>query len=408
MEFIKQKLYLFLSIIYQSINKYYEEKKEFYDIIIDINDKVGIFCNHKWIGKNILNIIFLLLIFSLLWLIIEILINVYNYFKLTSFLYIKENPRLIDSPLFIQIQKLYYFNNYFSIDILFLIFIITPILILIKLFILEYGFDKDSKYLNTFKYIKIFCYLIFIIGIIYYLIIYKHITALGIRINTANNIIYNNINADFINSEKICNYLHKKTQFDHNFVYGKCNDIRNNISINKLYNYIKKITNEIHENIAPISNIDIDMFKTLKDKNGILYKDKIISALFTYQLVKYYIDNDLIEEAKDFFATYNIFYLKNINLLRKKINPILYLRFDDLIIFNKIFEYNKKMANSFGDNKDIYNYIYSEINNIQNIIQNIVIDIYNICSYKLISVYAYYFIIFLILLTFIIIYIYYY
>ena len=48
----------------------------------------------------------------------------------------------------------------------------------------------------------------------------------------------------------------------------------------------------------------------LKDKKGKLYKDKIISALFTFQLVNYFIDNDLIEEAKDFFAAYNIFYLK--------------------------------------------------------------------------------------------------
>ena len=101
-----------------------------------------------------------------------------------------------------------------------------------------------------------------------------------------------------------------------------------------------------------------------------------------------------------------LFYLKDINLLRKKINPILYLRFDDLIIFNKTFEYNNRMKNSFGNNKKIYDYIYNEINKIQNNIQNVVIDIFNICSYKLISVYAYYFIMFLILVIFIIIYIY--
>jgi len=319
----------------------------------------------------------------------------------------KDNPRLIDSPLFLQIKNLYYFNDYFSIDIMFLLFIITPIFILIKLWILEFGFDKDNKFRQSFKYTKWYCYLIMIIGIIYYIINYNNITALGKRINVANNIIYNNINADFINSEKICNYLNKKTEFDYDFVYGKCNDIRNNISVSKLYSYIKKITDEIHNNIAPIANIDVKTFKSLKDKNGKLYKDKILSALFTYQLVKYYIDNDLTEEAKDFFATYNIFYLKNINLARKKINPILYLRFDDLMLFNKTFEYNKQMEKSFGRNKDIYNYIYSEIMKVQNTIQNVVVDIYNICNYKLISVYAYYFIMFLILIIFIIIYIYY-
>lgn len=405
MEFLKQNFYELIKNIYYYANKYYEEKKDFYDVVIKINEQSGIFCKHKWIGKYLLQLVFFLLLFSFLWLIVDTIINLYNYLKLTSFLYMKDNARLIDSPLFIQLKNLYYLNDYFSIDIIFLIFVTTPIFILIKLYILEYGFDKDSKYRKTFSYAKWYCYLIMIFGILYYLMVYKELTALGARINTANNIIYNNINADFINSQKICNYLHKKTEFDYEFVYGKCNDIRNNIAISKLYNYIKSITKEIQQNIAPIANIDVEKFKTLKDKNGKLYKDKIITALFTFQLVKYYVDNDLIDEAKDFFAAYNIFYLNKINILRKKINPILYLRFDNLIIFNNTFQYNKNMENSFGGNKDIYNYIYSEINKIQNTIQNVVVDIYNICSYKLISVYAYYFIMFLILIIFVIIYI---
>ncbi len=405
MDFLKEKFYELMKKIYYYGNKYYEEKKDFYDIIMNINEQKGIFCERKWIGKYLLQFVFFLLIFSFLWLIVDTIINLYNYLKLTSFLYMKENARLIDSPLFIQLKNLYYFNDYFSIDIIFLIFVTTPIFILIKIWILEYGLDKNSSYKKTFSYAKWYCYLIMIFGILYYLMVYKELTSLGARINTANNIIYNNINADFINSQKICNYLHKKTEFDYEFVYGKCNDIRNNIAITKLYNYIKSTTKEIQQNIAPISNIDVEKFKTLKDKNGKLYKDKIISALFTFQLVKYYIDNDLIEEAKDFFSAYNIIYLNKINVLRKKINPILYLRFDDLMVFSNTFQYNKNMADSFGGNKEIYNYIYSEINKIQNTIQNVVVDIYNICSYKLISVYAYYFIMFLILIIFIIIYI---
>lgn len=407
MDFFKEKFYELIKNIYYYGNKYYEEKKDFYDLILKINDEKGIFCEHKWIGKYLLQVVFLLLIFSFLWLIVDTIVNLYNYLKLTSFLYMKENARLIDSPLFIQLKNLYYFNDYFSIDIMFLIFITTPIFIIFKIWVLEYGLDKESKYKDTFKYAQWYCILIMVIGLLYYIMVYKDLTALGARVNTANNIIYNNINADFINSQKICNYLHKKTEFDYEFVYGKCNDLRNNIGITKLYNYIKSITNEIQQNIAPISNIDVEKFKTLKDKNGKLYKDKLISALFTYQLLKYYIDNDLIEEGKDFFSAYNILYLKKINLLRKKINPILYLRFDDLIVFNNTFQYNRRMADSFGENKDIYNYIYSEITKIQNTIQNVVVDIYNICSYKLISVYAYYFIMFLILIIFIIIYIYY-
>jgi len=406
MDFLKQKILDLMKNIYYYANKYYQEKKDFHDIIIRINEEKPIFCKHKWIGKYILEIVFILLIFSFLWLIIDMIINLYNYLKLTSFLYIKENPRLIDSPLFTQLKNLYYFNEYFSIDINFLIFITIPIIILVELWILEYAIDKNGKYKNTFIYTKWYCYLIIIIGLFYYMIVYKELIALGSRINTANNIIYNNINADFINSQKICNYLNKRSDFDYDFIYGKCNDIKSNMSISKLYKYIKTVTDDIQQNIAPMANISIEKFKTLKDKNGKLYKDKILSALFTFQIIKYYIDNDLIDEAKDFFAAYNIIYLNKINVVRQKINPILYLRFDDIMVFTKNYDYNPRMAESFGDNKDIYNYIYSEFSRIQNNVQNVVVDIFNIVSYKLISVYAYYFIMFIILIILLIIYIY--
>ena len=92
--------------------------------------------------------------------------------------------------------------------------------------------------------------------------------------------------------------------------------------------------------------------------------------------------------------------------MKYKINPILYLRFNDIMVFNKNYEYTSMMAYSFAGNKDIYNYIYSEFNRTQNIIQNVVVDIYNTLRYKMLSVFAYYFIMFLVLVIFIIIYIY--
>lgn len=399
-EFIK----LIMDKIRYLVVKYYQEKKGFYDYTINKHNRgEGIFCKEpRVLGEYILNIVFFLLFFSFFWLFVDTIYNLYIYLKLTLFTYIRENPRLLDSPLFIQVKKLYYLNDYFSIDLFFLIFVTTPIFILIKLWILE----KANGDYKQFTYTKIYCYLIMIVGLLYYFIIYKNITALGKRMNFANNIIYDNINADFINSQKICNYLNKRSEFDYDFVYGKCNDIKSNISITKLYKYIKSVTDDIQQNIAPMSNITIEKFKTLKDKKGKLYKDKIISALFTFQIIKYYIDNDLTEEAKDFFAAYNIIYLNKISVVRQKINPILYLRFDDIMIFNKNYEYNLRMAESFGDNKDIYNYIYSEFGRIQNNIQNLVVDIFNIVSYKLISIYAYYFIMFIILVILLIIYIY--
>ena len=398
----------FLNLVIQKIiylgTTYYNDKKAFYDSIIERQQRgEGIFCKEpRILGEYILKIVFFLLLFSIFWLLVDTIYNLYIYLKLTLFSYIRENPRLIDSPLFIQVKKLYYFNDYFSIDLFFLIFVTTPIFILIKLWVLE----KANNDYRQFTYLKIYCFFIMGIGFLYYLLIYKNITALGKRMNYVNNIIYNNINADFINSQKICNYLNKRSDFDYDFIYGKCNDIKSNMSISKLYKYIKTVTDDIQQNIAPMANISIEKFKTLKDKNGKLYKDKILSALFTFQIIKYYIDNDLIDEAKDFFAAYNIIYLNKINVVRQKINPILYLRFDDIMVFTKNYDYNPRMAESFGDNKDIYNYIYSEFSRIQNNVQNVVVDIFNIVSYKLISVYAYYFIMFIILIILLIIYIY--
>jgi len=406
--YLKDFINIILMEVFKIINNYYYEKKDFYDLIIEINKQgKGIFCPQpELLGYIILTLLFFTLIFLLFWLLVKVIYNIYIYLKLTTFLYIKENPRLLDNPLFIQVSDIYYLNDYFSIDLSLLLFIIIAILILIIIYVLELATQKHPRGFNHFTLIKYYCILIIITGITYYLIIYKNITALGKRMNAANNLIYNNINVDFVNSQKICNYLNKRNDFDYNFIYGKCNDVKNNISITKLYDYIKSITDDIQQNIAPINNITIEKFKTLKDKKGILYKDKIISALVTFQVLKYYIDNDLIDEAKEFFATYNLLYLKGIGSLRQKINPILYLRFDDIMIFKKNYDYNPRMAYSFGDNKNIYNYIYSEFSRIQNNLQSIVVDIYNIVSYKLISIYAYYFIMFILLVIFIIIYIY--
>jgi hypothetical protein len=385
--------------------KYYQEKKDFFSVIIKNNKDNVLFCkNTPDLSDFVLKSLIVILIISLIWLVYDIFYNVYMYFQLSIFLYFKNDKRLIDSPLFKQISHIYYFNDYLSFDYLFVLFATTPLFILLKLYIME----KENNGISVFTYTKILNYAIMIVAVIYFILIYKNIANLGARINTINNIIYNNINSDFIYSEKFCNYLNKKNEYDYKFIYGKCNDLNNNISIAKLYNYIRKIMIDISQNVAPIQNINIETFKTLRDKNGKLYKDKIISALFTYQLIKYYMDNDLHEEAKNFFSTFNLLYLhKSTNILRTRINPILYLRYDDLIIFNKLYEYNPQMEASFGGNKDLYNYVYKEYNNIQNNVQNIVIDIYNICSYKLISIYVYYFILFLILLILVSIYIYY-
>jgi len=397
----------YLSFLFNALNKllndYYKEKEYFFRLLIKIGSENKLFCENKRFSEVSIYLLIIFFVVTILWLFYDLFNNVYKYFQLSIYYYFKNDKRLADSPLFAQIKNLWYVNDYFTIDLMFLFFMSTPFFILIKL----YFFEKMTGINNNFISTKNLNYAILIVGIIYFLIVYKHLSNLGTRINSINSLIYNNINVDFINSENFCNYLLKKSVYDYDFKYGKCNDMSKNISINKLYNYIKKQTFDISQTVAPIINITVDNFKVLKDKNGVLYKDKIISAFFTFQLIKYYIDNDLEDEAKDFFSTFNLLYLQHTgNFLRTRINPILYLRHDQLIINERILEYDSNMSISFGDNKDIYNYIYKEYNLIQTNVQNIVIDIYNICSYKLLSIYVYYIIIFVIFVLIVIYYIY--
>jgi len=384
-------------------NEYYKEKEEFFKTLINKASNSNIFCDNKKFSEYGIYILIFFFVITMLWLYYDIITNVYKYYQLSIFFYFKDNKRLADSPLFAQIKNLWYVNDYFSIDFMFLLFISTPFFILLKL----YAFEKISGINGKFQSTRTLNWLILIIGIIYFILAYKSLSNLGKRVNTLNSLIYDNINIDFINSQKFCNYLLKKSAYDYDFKYGKCNDLSKNAGITKLYDYIRQQIIEIGQTVAPIANIKIDNFKQLKDKNGVLYKDKIISAFFTFQLIKYYIDNGLEEEAKDFFSTFNLLYLKKTgNFLRTRINPVLYMRYNQIIINERILEYSNQMDISFNGNKEIYNYIYKEYNTIQTNVQNLIVDIYNICSYKLISVYIYYNIILFILLFMIIYYIY--
>lgn len=382
---------------------YYMEKKIFFDNVLLNAVKNPRICKNKKIMELTVQSIIIFLLFAIFWLIYDSLHQSYYYVKSKSYLYFKENSKLIDDPVFIQINNLYFLNNYFAIDINFFWFLFAAFFIIVKIYFLEMFNDGGE---SVFNMLNILCYLILIIGVIFYIINYSYIISLGKRVNVLNKLIYNNINVEFINSQKICNYLNKKSEYDYEFTYGKCNDIAYNYSASKLYAYINLNINEIQELVGSISNLSIDKFKKLKDKKGVLYKDKIKSAIFTYQIISYYLDNDLIEEAKDFFSTYNLIYSRYTDaILKTRINPILFLRNDNIMLFDKSIQYTNLMSNSFGDNKNIYNLIYKEYSEIQNNIQNIIIDVYNICNYKMISVYIYYFIIFILIVLFVLYYI---
>lgn len=392
----KDLFYKIGSLLFVEITKYYNDNKKFFDEVIKKNNVNPIYCReYKSVSNFIIYILILFFIISVIWLFYEIFRIIYLYIIKTIYYVNLKNNRLVDNPLFIQLNDFVYVNDYFSYDTKLFWFIITIIFLLVKIQIFEL-LNKENK--NNFNMLKIFCYLCIIFCIIYYIINYRQIIRLGRALNISNRIIYNNINIEFIKSQNICNYLHKKNEIDYKFVYGKCNDVDNNISINKLYDYIKSVVADIEYNIGPLNNINITKFKTLADKNGILYKDRIISALFTYQLLKYFIDNDLIEEAKDFFSAFNIIYSPNINLLRQKINPFLFIRDGNILIFDNIYEYNNQMKEALKDNKLLYDYLYSQYTQKQNIIEDILVEIFNICNYKLISIYMYFLIILIIII----------
>jgi hypothetical protein len=372
---------------------------------LDTLQKPAMFCNDiRIINDAIILSLWLFLILSLLWMGYEIFKNISLYFKLSSYRYFKNgNPKFADSPSFRQLENMFYLNNYFSIDFILLTYVSTAIFVVIKLYIFNKILrDKDLH----FRYIILFCYLSIIIAIIYYILNYVYITNIGKGLNSINRIFYTNINSEFINNKKICNYLNKKNEFDNKFIYGKCNDLKHNISVNRLYEYIQSIFDDISRNHTPSNNLKNNKFKTLVDKNGILYKDKIISALFTFQILKYFVDNDLLEEAKDFFSAFNMIYTPNIQILKKKINPILYLKIDNLMIFDNNYQFEGSLRESFYGNKEIFEFIKMEYNKIQNQIQKIVIDIYDICNSKLMSIYVYYFILFIVIIILLIIHFY--
>lgn len=383
-------------------------KTEGYNIILLLTETLKnppIFCQKiKIISDISIFILWLFLVSSLLWMIYEIFKNIYIYFKLTSYRYFKDgSAKFNDSPLFKQLENMFYLNDYFSIDYIFITFVLTAIFVIFKLYIFKNLLNKDELH---FRYIIIFCYISIAIAFIYYILNYINIINVGKGLNAINRIFYININNDFINSKKICNYLDKKNDFDNKFVYGKCNDLKNNISINRLYEYIKSIFDDISRNHSPANDINNKKFKTLVDKNGVLYKDKIISALFTFQILKYFVDNDLLEEAKDFFSAFNMIYTPNIQIIKKKINPILYLKIDNLMIFENTYLFEGELKESFYGNKEIFEFIKFEYNKIQNQIQKIVVDIYDICNTKLMSIYVYYFSLFIVILILFSIYLY--
>jgi hypothetical protein len=379
------------------INNYFKEK---YDFIINIIETINTKASEHatgaagdgsglsvfkctWIYKIYYYLILLIFLFCFLWIIRDIYIK--NYYSTNAYFstLFKSQLKLNDIPEFNQIKNIIYITDFFSVDINFIFFIIIAIIIIAIAYYFHFILNLKELYIEFNLFIP-FIVITIILGVIYYIYNFNHLNILSRRINSLIELIYSNINMQFINDQKICNYLQKKDKFDDYFVYGNCNDMKYLFNQSKLYSYITFQINEVYSND---NNVSIETFKSMKDSKGILYKDKLKNAFFTFSLMRYYIDNNLLDNAKDFFSTYNLMKLR----FKPRINPILNLNYDSILFNATDLSYNiPEMQKAFNNNKDIYNFVYNDFYNINSTIQKLIVDIYNICKYKMICVYYYY------------------
>ena len=379
------------------INKYFKEKYDFIINIISIfntkasehalsvgnsGSKLTVF-KCTWIYKIYYYLILLVFLICCIWIIYDIFNK--NYYATNAYFstLIKNKLILKDIPEFKQIENIIYLADNFSLDINFIFFIIISIIIIAIVYYFQFVLNLNQLYIEFNLFIP-FIATVIIIGIIYFIFNFNHLNILSRRNNSLMQLIYNNINMQFITEQNLCNYMQKKDKLDDYFIYGNCNNIKNLFNIKKLYSYITVQINEIY---SKDNNITIETFKSMKDSKGIFYKDRLKSAFFTFSLMKYYIDNNLFNDATDFFSTYNLMKLR----FKPRINPILNLNYESILFNTTDLSYSiPEMQLAFNNNKDIYNFVYNDFYNINSTIQKIIVDIYNICKYKMICVYYYY------------------
>jgi hypothetical protein len=386
------------------IFKYFYGKIEFAKNIISIinlkaiSKLTGTDSKCYWIYKLYYLILLLIMLLAFIWIIYDIIAKNYYFITANFNLLLKDNISLKDIPEFYQISNIMYFTDIFSIDIGIMIFIgiIAISIAIIYFFHTQMNITEIYTEFNLFILVLVIS---FSLGIIFIIYNFNNLNLLSRRNNNIIQIIYKNINIQFINNQVLCNYLHKNSIFDDYFSSGKCNDIRNLFTQQKLYSYISGIMNEIYSNNN--NNITGESFKVLKDNNGILYKDRLSSAFFTFSLIHYYIDNNLVNEAKEFFSTFNLIKLQ----FKPRINPILNLSYDSILMKSIDLSYTiPEMQMAFNENQEIYNLVYNDFYNINSTIQNIIADIYNICKYKMLCIYYYYLIIFILMILVIVYY----
>lgn len=375
----------------------------------DVNNIIKVIGNNDkkcGFAKKVLYYFLLFIYFiAILWLLIDIIIK--NNYLLNSYFakVFKKQLLFSDIPEFYQMKNFFYITDTISFDLHFILFIS----ILIIIYGIYYYFNNTlNEYFRDifekeFNLLMPFILVSLIIGIFYYIYNSYSIITVSNKSNNITKIIYDNINKDFIDKSRICNYDEdKKSITDSDFLKGNCNDLKLHFTTSKFYNYISDTINEMYS-VSKLNKITLEKFLTLKNNHDVYYKDLLISTFFTYTFIKYYVDNNLYDNAKKIFSKSNletIFY-------KYRINPILDFSYDS-ILFNPSNDdlnfNNLLMQEAFNNNKEIYYYVYNEYYELCNDIQNIIVDIYNICTRKAICIYYYYFIIGIIMMCIIIYY----
>lgn len=388
------------------IYKYFGEKKNFFFEMLKLLEikamenakKVNVlkYETCEMLYKLYYYLVFLIFILLIIWILYDTFYKNFTAFSYNIGLLVKDQIRLNDILAFKQIEHLFYINDGFSFDYMLFIYLFIIILIIAIAYYFIFIL-KISEVYNEFNLLLPLLLFIISAGIFYFIYNYTFINLLSKRANTLKNLFYDNINIEFIKNYQLCNYSHKKDKFDDYFIIDKCNDIKTNFNLNKLFSYLTDVMNEIYNKD---NEITLEKFKVLRDKNDVLYKDKMSSAFFTFIIIRYYIDNNLIEDAKELFS------INNLSSIIRRINPILLLNYDSLL-FSSSYGLTYDMPNmqkAFSNNKDIYNYVYNDFYNNNSQIQEIIVDIYNICKYKMISIYNYYVLIGIIIICIIIYY----
>ena len=349
--------------------------------------------------KKILYYLLLFIFFiSILWIITDIIIKNSYLLKSTFARLFKSQLLFSDIPEFYQLKNIIYITENISFDYHIILFV--SILIIIYAIYYYLNIDLNNIFESEFNLLILFLLISIIIGIIYYIYNSYNIIVLSNKSNIITTKIYDNINKDFINTTKIFNYDEEKINGD--FVKGKCNDLKYNFTTSKFFYYISNTINEMYS-ISKLNSISLDKFLTLKNNNDILYKDLLISSFFTYTFIKYYVDNNLYDNAKDIFSKSNL----DTYFYKYRSNPLLDFSYDSILFNptnNDLNFNNPLMKEAFNNNKEIYYYVYNEYYELCNNIQNNIVDIYNICNNKSICMYYYYFIVGIIMIIIIIYY----